>query len=336
MFGFRDLKPVIRTKPKVECPVLGCTTEVERQTKGSSMRESRYFCPQHGIYISPSTFEYKNEVDSFLWREDTNRRLLEEIKCVKAEKHRLGRERSEDAVTWNVFRFIDSHGHLPGVCDTLLCPGLWNNTRLIYWSYDPVQRSAWDWLLRARVEFGEADTLELAKGQRVSEPDLIVIGDGALAFVENKFRSGNDTSGKGKSLLRRLDNLKRYCTGGSRWYDKVFRNDYRTVVSDQKYELLRFWLLGSWIAHQHEPRLRFYLVNVVRDGEETDIEETFGDHIRQDDQRRFVRLTWEEIHRYIATSTPQDKAKDALLTYFSDKTMGYPVGKLVRAFNVGQ
>jgi len=335
-WGWQDLKHVIRTEPKVECPVLGCTTEVERRQRKHGLRQYQYFCQQHGIYISPTTFEYKDEADNLLWHHPDDLSRLAEIKRVKAEVRRLGRERSEDAVTWNVFRLLENQNHLSGVCESMICPRGWDHVRLIYWSYDPVQRSAWDMLLKARVEFGEADTLELAQGKRVSEPDLIVVGDGALAFVENKFGSDNDTSGKGESLLRRLNNPKAYCTGGGQWYDKVFTHDYRSVVSDHKYELLRFWLLGSWIAQQHEPRLRFYLVNVVREGEETDIETKFGDHIRQDDQKRFVRLTWEDIQGYVVANATQDEEKDTLLTYFSDKTMGYPGGKLVRAFSVGQ
>ena len=81
---------------------------------------------------------------------------------------------------------------------------------------------------------------------------------------------------------------EKYVNGGCGWYQNVFKSDFETVaISDRKYELLRFWLLGSWIAQNQ--RLRFILVNLVPAEREKDIETQFKKHIKEDTS---VYLDW--------------------------------------------
>ena len=105
MLGIEELKECIEiTDSTVECPVKGCSEKVERQ-RGVFKREDRFRCPVHNIYISPSTFEYQSELDNLLWKDEVDLDLLKRIKKVKRES-RIARDNSEDAVTWNVFRFL--------------------------------------------------------------------------------------------------------------------------------------------------------------------------------------------------------------------------------------
>jgi hypothetical protein len=102
MFGVGNLKPQIHISPyTVECPVMGCPQDVERQ-RHSFKREERFRCPEHKIYISPSTFEYDLEIDNLLWKNETDVSLLEAVKRVKRES-RISLDNSEDAISWNVF-----------------------------------------------------------------------------------------------------------------------------------------------------------------------------------------------------------------------------------------
>ena len=106
MFGIKELKRSIKiTKTTVECPVKGCSEKIERQ-RGVFKREERFKCPKHNIYVSPSTFEYQSELDNLLWKDKADLDLFERIKRVKRES-RIARDRSEDAITWNVFRFLE-------------------------------------------------------------------------------------------------------------------------------------------------------------------------------------------------------------------------------------
>ena len=102
------------------------------------------------------------------------------------------------------------------------------------------------------------------------------------------------------------------------------------TIIEKKYELLRFWLLGTWMAKQQG--LNFYLVNLVLSEREKDIENIFKGHIRETERRKFLRITWEDIYRYIFDSN-SSRDKDIILNYFRNKTIGYNrEGKLQRAF----
>jgi len=106
MLSMEELKESIEiTETTVECPVKGCNGKVERQREVFK-REERFKCLKHNIYISPSTFEYQSELDNLLWKNKADLDLFKRIKKVKRES-RIARDNSEDAVTWNVFRFLE-------------------------------------------------------------------------------------------------------------------------------------------------------------------------------------------------------------------------------------
>ena len=322
MIGITDLKEGIEiTDTQVECPVINCTEKVERQ-KQHFRKEEKYKCPEHGIYISPTTFEYETEFDNLLWVDELDANLLKKIKRVKRES-RIARENSEDAVTWNVFRFLERNNLLSDFFTTLTGQE-YNTAELILWSYSQNQNDAYGLLNKARSEFGELPN-------RGSEPDVIVLTDKALFFIESKVLAGNDTSGRGETLEKHLTEPKKYISGGNNWYSKVFSTDYRTVISDQKYELMRFWLLGTWMAEQLN--MPFFLINLVMKEREKDIEDKFGRHILQNSNRLFKRITWENIYEFFANSVVSNKETEVLKQYFQNKALGYDsVGKLIKAF----
>lgn len=309
MLGSKDLKDTIEiTDTTVECPVRDCPEKVPRQRK-VFMRQERFKCPRHHIYISPSTFEYQDELDNILWREPSDLELFPKIKRVKRES-RIARDNSEDAVTWNVFRSLQKARQLPGLL-TALSRSPCNECEVMYWGYSELEDGVWSPLQQARREFE-------VRPRSGSEPDIIVQCDNALFFIEAKLASGNDT------LLRSKDSAVRekYVTGGKMWYSRVFRSDFNTVaIVEKKYELLRFWLLGSWIADSLG--LDFYLVNLVLSEREKGIEQIFRPHIRENEHWRFLRATWEDIYHFIQDRQPSTGNKDRITTYFEEKTLGY-------------
>jgi hypothetical protein len=319
MYGVRDLKPKIEiSKYSVECPVIDCSKRVERQ-RHSFKRQVRFHCSEHKIYISPSTFEYDYEIDNLLWKNETDISLLEAVKKVKRES-RISRDNSEDAISWNVFRYLEDTNQVAKLLS-------WVTQReqhlieLIYWSYSQNANGAWSELNKARKEFGE-------NLQRSSEPDLIALTDTALFFIEAKLTATNNTSPSGSN------NRMNYLAGGNEWHKKAFVSDFDTVaIKAKKYELFRFWLLGSWLAN--EMKLDFYLLDVVLTERETDIEKRFNPHIRLGTNRQFKRVAWEEIHNFIAEYAPEEHNKSVMLEYFRNKTIGYNrFGELQKAFVV--
>ncbi len=316
MYRLRDLKDIIKIDINyVECPVKGCSKIVPRQRK-TFKREKKFFCPEHRIYISPSTFEYETEKENLLWTDNKDEQRFNEIKTVKRES-RISRDNSEDALTWNVFRFLDKLGLLSDFILQLLGKET-NDSELILWSYSPNEKNTWDDLNKARLEFGETIT-------RGSEPDIIIKTDKVLYFIEAKLNAGN------KTKPRDIQNRKKYETGGNELFSKIFKFDYEKIVKeDRRYELMRFWLLGCWIAEKLNLEFEFY--SLVKKTRETDIETEFGKHINQSDRRKFARITWEQIYDYIKTLENTEKQK-LMIDYFENKTVGYTNGKLKKAFD---
>ena len=195
------------------------------------------------------------------------------------------------------------------------------SSEVIYWSYSPSENSSWSELNNAREEFGE-------EIKRSSEPDIIIKTNNSLFFIEAKLTAGNETLPSDKN------NLKNYLNGGNNWFKKVFKSNYKTVAIDEKkYELLRFWLLGTWIAKQLN--LDFYLVNLVLQEREKKIEKNFKKHIIENNNRKFVRITWEDLYHCIKESNFESTEKDKMIRYFMNKTIGYNNDrKLQKAFSV--
>lgn len=319
MLGMEELKENIEiTETTVECPVKGCIEKVERQREAFK-REKRFKCPEHNIYISPTTFEYQSEADNILWKEKDDLNLLNQIKAVKRES-RFARDNSEDAVTWNVFRFLERNDLIDSILSSIINFPL-KSSELIYWSYSQKENSSWSELNKAREEFGE-------EIKRSSEPDVIIKTDNTLLFIEAKLTAGNET------IPSVMSNSKRYETGGDNWFSKVFKSDYKTVaIVKKKYELLRFWLLGTWVAKQQD--LDFYLVNLVLSERGKDIEAIFKRHLYENQRRKFIRITWEDIYHQISNSDLLRIDKDTMIKYFRNKTIGYDGnGKLQKAFSV--
>jgi hypothetical protein len=322
MLGMNELKESIEiTEKTVECPVKSCNEKVKRQRK-SFQKKDKFKCQKHNIYISPSTFEYQCELNNLLWKDEADLELLGRIKKVKRES-RITRDNSEDALTWNVFRFMENNNLLNIILGPVIDVDL-KLSEIIYWSYSQKENNVWSKLNFARKEFGESIN-------NSSEPDIIIKNNKALIFIEAKLSSGNNTSPSNKN------NSKNYETGGNNWFLKVFKSDYKSVAIDnKKYELMRFWLLGTWLAESLG--LEFYLVNLVLSEREKNIGSVFNNFIAGNEKRKFIRITWENIYNKIRDMDIINLSgveKDIIINYFDNKSIGYnKVGKLQKAFSV--
>ena len=318
MYGFEELKKNnIITDTQVCCPVEGCEVMVERQRK-TFKRLEKFFCPEHRIFISPSAFEYQIINDNLLNIDPEELAFLNRILSAKAI-NKMTRDNSEDTLSWNVFRFLERNALLEGYLSHSIGKNI-TRPHLIYWSFDSIQQDVNPLLAKARSEFGERSAIK-------SEPDLIIDTDQALFFIEAKFTAGNSTTPSNPAAV------KNYQTGGGKWFMQVFSAEYDEIaIRQRKYELMRFWLLGTWMAEQANKK--FYLVNLVCQSREQEIESKFKPLIVEDDNRKFQRWTWEQIYFFAAEIAQTSDDKDSLLYYFQNKTMGYRNGELIRAFEV--
>jgi len=332
-FGINELRPDrVLTEITVGCHVNGCTTVLERMRDGFQANE-RFLCKRHGIFISPSTYQYEDHKRNLLWREDDDRAVLDRILKVKRTSQRLGRERDEDALTWNIVRAFHREKKLGRLAEILLAGTqaelpLDREPLVIYWSADLADRNSnvWELLTRARGEFGEDD-------RRGTEPDIVLYWPArCLIFVEAKFCAPNRTHPSPKPIE---DDARPMKYGKHPHFAEVFNGSYREIaVTAEKYELMRLWLLGSWIAKCVDRDAAFYLVNLVRWGEETDVEQKFGRAFcRETEKRRFIRTTWEQIWDALPATGLSTPTVCTLDSYFRDKSCGYDAsGRLQQAF----
>lgn len=334
MFGLGELRKRIDKRDNtVGCPVIGCEAQVKRMTAADlrgldaylekERRTGRDFdqflCQKHKIYITPSTFIYKNLEDNVLWCDDSDKDLLFKILTKKRVKAQLHHENSEDAVTWNVFRFLEKTNLLTAFLGELSHPPV-RNPETIYWSYSQSQHGVWDALKKTRREFGELP-------QRSSEPDIIVKSDNALFFVEAKLTatskadfSNSHTTDDKKERVRRYGKAHRF-----------LKYPVENIIDAGYYQLMRFWLIGACVAENEG--LNFYLLNLVTEKSEENIGFEFGKHVSQSEKRRFLRISWEEIHKYVSTSGPSSGDKARMLGYFRNKAV-YDSGALQKAFSI--
>jgi len=322
VYGFHELKEQLEvTASLIGCPVQNCEEIVRRRRKGDKASPD-FICPVHHLDISPSTFSYESETDNMLWADASDLALFNSIKKVKRES-RINANNSEDAVSWNVFRYLERAGLLGSAITSMTGIQL-VSPRIVYWSWaqqsqDQDKGGDWKGLNRARLEFGET----VARG---SEPDIIVIGDNAIVFIEAKLTAPNDTTPS------RSEVESGYVKGGGSWFEKVFTESFQTIAIDaKKYELLRFWLLGTWLANDLD--VDFHLVNLVLADRETAIEEKFGKLMHQRDSSHFSRCSWEDIWRFVAKVAPESSDRAKILDYFENRTIGYRDGVLQRAFS---
>ncbi len=278
---------------------------MERQ-RGRFRREERFCCPEHRIYISPSTYDHQDFHENLLQIDQSDRTLLKRVFAIKRETNRLGRERSEDALTFNVFRALERHGVLDVILSRLSGEPESGSTPS-YWSFSLEAGSTHPLLAAARIAFGEADG-------RGSEPDLILDTPRALFVVEAKLGSRNETTPS------RSGALGVYRRAEGNWYDSVFRTDPAVVATELKlYQLMRLWLLGTWMAHRSAKRL--VLVNLTPAANERDVTSRFGPHIVTSDSQQFLRCTWESIREQArAIDRP---GLEALVEYLGHKTLGF-------------
>ena len=320
MLGMQELKETIEiTETTVECPVKGCGEKVQRQRE-VFRREEKFKCPKHNIYISPTTFEYQSEIDNILWKEKADLDLFDRIKSAKRES-RIARDNSEDAVTWNVFRFLEKSELLSEFLAKLRNSSA-TNPEIIYWSYSRSQQNVWNELKKARTEFGEIP-------QRSTEPDLIVKSDDALFFIEAKLKASSKVDfNKRHTAEEKKERIRRYGRG-----DRFLKRPVEDIIDAGYYQLMRLWVIGSSIAER--VNLEFYLVNLVLSGKEEDIERDFKRYIKEDQSRKFLRITWEDIYQHISSSVLSGREEDMIMRYFKNKTVGYDGnGKLQRAFSI--
>jgi hypothetical protein len=256
------------------CPVRGC---VEASP-----------CPTHHVGVHATrggcTYVYDEPWRNLLWRDTEDQARLTAILHGKRES-RMGHEHSEDAITWNVFRFFERHACLSPVIRTI-CPSPNDEPLTVFWTTH--DGCLWEPYRRCSDQIPERVSAR-------SESDLIFLWERKLlVVVEAKFRSPNRSD-----PAKRDDELRKsrpYIEYASRHLNRASAEE---AVRDGWYELLRNWVLGTTLCEALRCE-NFVLVNLVRKRHENEHREDprrdFADRACVlSSNCRFMVAYWEDL-----------------------------------------
>jgi len=327
-FGTHDLDPqvvVLGSCPRrVRCYVRGCQQVLRTPTRD----DGGEVCPEHGIRCHYSsygaTYGYADVRGNAIVSPDL---LATRIvgHPFKFESDRLGLERSEDMLSWNVFRSLQEAGCLGMIGRLITGDTTPAEPLLLMWGIllsDDALRP-WDLLIAARNRFESA----LPVQRPFTEPDIALWLPGRyLILIEAKFTSVNMYYERGlrkdtQSLT--LDELLEI------YHDpnlRILDHDTARKQSRVYYQLWRNTVFAEWMAREDHPATKAYHVNLVREGYEEASAAEFHGLVRPEFTDRFQRITWEQIYLMLANNGRLSR----LCRYLETKTAG-----LVRAFNLG-
>lgn len=276
--------PIVDTTAYGPCPL--CRFPLAAQSGEKDIGDTaevyedcRRICRQCGIGLSNAqrpTYIRQRWEDG-LWRRQTAARLRAiidsslNIRARTTKLRRLAHERSEDLLTWNVFSWLEDSGALPRLFGSLGLPQTSIGVQIFYWGFN--DRYPFPCSLPALLQqkFHEAPA-------SMSEPDVILLTDGAIVLIEVKLGSPND-----RQPGRSMDNYLAACPG---WFSSA-----REVEAAGYYELTRNWAIGAALSQTLQRT--FALVNLVRRTDEVNIERTFRKLVTT--RGLFQRIAWEDL-----------------------------------------
>jgi hypothetical protein len=325
-FGIFDLDPNVQTDPgppmRIRCFVNGCTHFLIPPARGRKGET----CPAHGIMCSRSpTYIYSDVRKNIIVAQDL---LADRIvgHRWKVESHRFGHERSEDALTYNLFRSFQEAGALNYIARLITGLDAEDEPRLFLWGLELTDDSLrpWDLLIAARRRFERRLPVKRPK----TEPDIGLYLPGQyLALIEAKFCSPNtfylDGPRRDPQSLTKEELLNRYCDLSLRYLDREEAGQADRVY----YQLWRNVVFAEWMAQAAEPGTQAYFANLTRRGCENDSFAHFQRMIRPEFLGRVAHIFWEDLWILAGLSggrltTPQE--------YLLAKT-----ANLLPAFNLG-
>jgi hypothetical protein len=303
-YGVNDLDPKVDVsvddRDVVRCYVRGCQHFVRRPMT----RRQGELCPDHGIYCHHSrnaaTYSYGDVSRNIIVSPDL---FAERIigHSFKYECDRMNLEKSEDALSWNVFRSLQEAGCLAQVANVLIGETHPEEPILYLWgirisgdSFEP-----WDLLIAARERFESNLPVE----RPLTEPDIALHLPGRyLVLIEAKFTCANTFYEQGKrkddQSLTMDELLAIYQDTELRLLDPKKAAERDRVP----YQLWRNTVFAEWMAQGDSTTTKAFHINLVREGYEEDSAAEFGELVRDEYSERFGRATWEDVHRWARQS----------------------------------
>ncbi|MBR3628277.1 MAG: hypothetical protein IKN42_05465, partial [Elusimicrobia bacterium] len=226
------------------------------------------------------------------------------------KKIKFGFSTSEDACSWIFFTYFFKKNKLDVLKDIL---GLKSEIKdILFWgvSYNDLINSK-----ISEISAGILENNNIIKSLKQSEkdigekpklrtePDIIVVTDEELVFIEVKVNSGmpkfNFNEEKNKEKFEKYSKVKYYNNfdiigkkfENIRKKDEKLEKKYKENINPF-YELVRNWTLLNDLGEKLNKKVS--LINLVREEETKEIQ-IFKDAIKVSNERKFEVKTWEEI-----------------------------------------
>jgi hypothetical protein len=314
-----DLNPTVHVDAgpprRVRCYVQDCKEWLRPASK------TPYYigdiCPAHGIRChSSGTYSYVDARRNIIVAPDLfASRILENAD--KYDTKHMGNEKSEDALTWNVFRTLQECSVLHVVAQLITGQEVSAEPYLYLWglSISDETFKPWDLLLAARERFESNLPVERPK----TEPDIALYLPGHyLILIEAKFTSPNpfytDGPRRDTKSLTKNELLDIYQDAALQILDVQNARQAERVY----YQLWRNMIFAEWMALAEGCGTSAYHANLTRAGNEDESCEHFRGLINLEFAGRFVHLSWEEIYLR-STDSPE---LSRLRGYIEAKTAG--------------
>jgi hypothetical protein len=304
-FGTLDLDPEVHVIPgdplQVRCYVKGCSQLLRPPRRGFAGD----ICPDHGIrchYSSDNgaTYSYADVRRNFIIDADfVATRVVGHPD--KFESKRLGLEKSEDALTWNVFRSLQKAHCLHEMATWITVQEVKEEPHLYLWGLKVSDDSLqfWDLLHRARQRFES----NLPVDRPLTEPDIALYLPGRfIILIEAKFSSSNpyylDGPRQDNQSLTKEELIEIYQDPTL----EILDVDRARRAIRVHYQLWRNMVFCEWMAKK-DGDIQPFLCNLTRQGEEDQSCEEFRQLVKKGFKDQCVHVTWEEIyHRWGRTS----------------------------------
>jgi hypothetical protein len=235
----------------------------------------------------------------------------------KFESHRFGLEKSEDALTWNVFRSLQEAGRLRRITQWITGDDSGCEPFLYLWGLCSTEDDfePWELLIKARERFES----KLPVKRPLTEPDIAIFLPGRyLILIEAKFTSGNTAYERGPRRDASSLTLDELC---EIYYDPESRLlNYQEATASRRifYQLWRNMVFAEWMAREDHPQTKAFHVNLVRQGQDEEIAQEFSRLIKPNYADRFRQVTWEDLYR----QTKDRPELQRLHRYLETKTAG--------------
>jgi hypothetical protein len=294
-YGVSDIKPAKDLDHC--CPIKGCDTRiVEYPSREKPMNSPSNYCQKHKIYCRRNTYIYEEKLDNLIIDKELFESIFEKQNNGKYDREkkydtkRMGYEKSEDALTWNVFVTLQKAGGLKAVASLISDKSCEEEPELILWGY-----SLKDGLLIKELKsFREKFERQLSIK---TEPDIILKTGKEIFLIEAKFCSPN--SRKEISVWRDKEINKR-----TKEEYEPYRIRYKDLIDDvlnknfierqNKFcsQLVRYALFANY-AYKDK---NYYIVNLLPEmhKEINSIEGEFKPYLKKD---TFKIITWEDIYK---------------------------------------